>query len=126
MHRGAAAGVSPGEQCPQQQEAERERQAVGCRAYGEGRGRIRRLGLAPASWARGVPLSLAEPRWSGRHSVVTLSSLALTCCPNFFVLGRGVQRGGCGSAGGVEARAGWGVGERASARRGLGLWGTVT
>ena len=34
MNQGAAVGVSPGEQCPQYQEAERERQAVGQGAYG--------------------------------------------------------------------------------------------
>ena len=34
MNQGAAVGVGPGEQCPQHQEAERERQAVGQGAYG--------------------------------------------------------------------------------------------
>ena len=41
----AAVGVSPGEQCPQHQEAERERQAVGPGAYGGRRGRVRGLGV---------------------------------------------------------------------------------
>ena len=38
MNQGAAVGVSPGEQCPQHQEAEREWQAVGQGAYGGRRG----------------------------------------------------------------------------------------
>ena len=46
MNQGAAVGVSPGEQCPQHQEAEREGQAVGQGAYGGRRGRVRGLGLA--------------------------------------------------------------------------------
>ena len=41
MNQGAAVGVSPGEQCPQHQEAEGERQAVGQGAYGGRRGRVR-------------------------------------------------------------------------------------
>ena len=41
MNQGAAVGVSPGEQCPQHQEAEREGQAVGQGAYGGRRGRVR-------------------------------------------------------------------------------------
>ena len=39
MNQGAAVGVGPGEQCPQHQEAERERQAVGQGAYGGRRAR---------------------------------------------------------------------------------------
>ena len=57
MNQGAAVGVSPGEQCPQHQEAERERQAVGQGAYGGRRGRVRGLGLAATTWAQGGPLS---------------------------------------------------------------------
>ena len=49
MSQEAAAGVGPGEQCPQHQEAERERQAVGLGAYGGRRGGARGLGLAAAS-----------------------------------------------------------------------------
>ena len=56
MYRGAAAGIDPGEQCPQQPEAERERQAVGRGVYGGRRSRGRGLGLA-ATWARGALLS---------------------------------------------------------------------
>ena len=44
MNQGAAVGVGPGEQCPQHQEAERERQAVGQDAYGGRRGRVHGLG----------------------------------------------------------------------------------
>ena len=43
MNQGAAVGVRPGEQCPQHQEAECERQAVGQGAYGGRRGRVRGL-----------------------------------------------------------------------------------
>ena len=127
MNQGAAIGVGPGEQCPQQQEAERERQAVGRCAYGGWRGRVRCLGLAAAAWARGVPLSPAEARWSGRYSAGTLSSLALTRRTDFFALCHGVQRGGCGgAAGGAEERAGWGRGsERVRAPRTWSL-GNVT
>ena len=57
MNQGAAVGVSPGEQCPQHQEAERERQAVGQGAYGGRRGRVHGLGLAATTWAQGGPLS---------------------------------------------------------------------
>ena len=64
-------------------------------AYGGRRGRVRGLGLAATAWAQGGPLSPVGPRWSGRHSAGALSSLALTCCTDFFALGHGVQRGGC-------------------------------
>ena len=37
MNQGAAVGVGPGEQCPQHQEAERERQSVGQGAYSAAR-----------------------------------------------------------------------------------------
>ena len=97
MHRGAAAGVGPGEQCPQQQEAERQRQAAGCSALGRQRGRVHRLGLAPTTWALGISLLLAEPRWSGQHSTGVLSSLVFTRSTDFFALGCRVQRGGCGA-----------------------------
>ena len=60
MSQEAAAGVGPGEQCPQHQEAERERQAVGLGAYGGRRGGARGLGLAAAAWALSVPLSPRE------------------------------------------------------------------
>ena len=50
-----AAGIGPGEQCPQHQEAEREGQAVGQGAYGGWRGRVRGLGLAATAWAQGPP-----------------------------------------------------------------------
>ena len=36
MNQGAAAGIGPGEQCPQHQEAEREQQAVGRGPIGGG------------------------------------------------------------------------------------------
>ena len=42
VYWGAAVGVGPGEQCPQQQEAEREPLAVGRGAYGGQRGGGRR------------------------------------------------------------------------------------
>ena len=95
MNQGAAVGVGPGEQCPQHQEAERERQAVGQGAYGGRRGRVHGLGLAATAWAQGGPLLPVGPRWSGWHSAGALSSLALTRCTDFFALGHGVQRGGC-------------------------------
>ena len=76
------------------QEAERERQAVGQGAYGGRRGRVRGLGLAATAWAQGGPLSPVGPRCSGRHSAGALSSLALTRCTDFFALGRRVQREG--------------------------------
>ena len=57
INQGAAVGISLGEQCPQQQQAEREPQAVGCGVYGGRRGGIRGLRLAAAAWARGVSLS---------------------------------------------------------------------
>ena len=118
MSQGAAVGIGPGEQCPQHQEAERERQAVGLGAYGGRRGRVCGLGLAAEAWAPGVPLSPAGARWSGLHSAGALSSPALTRCTDFFALGRGVQREGYGATGGAEARAGWGRGsERESAPR---------
>ena len=94
MSQEAAAGVGPGEQCPQHQEAERERQAVGLGAYGGRRGGARGLGLAAAAWALSVPLSPAGARWSGLHSAGALSSLALTHRTDFFALGRRVQREG--------------------------------
>ena len=124
MNQGAAIGVGPGEQCPQQQEAERERQAVGRCAYGGWRGRVRCLGLATAAWARGVPLSPAGARWSGRYSAGTLSSLALTRRTDFFALGCGVQRGGCRAPLAVRRRelAGGG-GASVCAHREPGLWG---
>ena len=76
---------------------------------------MRGLGLATA-WAQGAPLSPARPRWSGRHSVGTLSSLALTHRTNFpDSRSRGAVRRVRGTAGGAEARAGWGGGKRASA-----------
>ena len=116
MNQGAAVGVSPGEQCPQHQEAERERQAVGQGAYGGRRGRVRGLGLAATAWAQGGPLSPVGPRWSGRHSAGALSSLALTRCTDFFALGHGCREVGarcCWWHGGES----WlGEGERASAR----------
>jgi hypothetical protein len=65
VHRGAAAGVGPGEQCPQHQEGEGERQAAGHGAYGWQRGGVRGLGLAAAAWARGVSLLPEGPCWSG-------------------------------------------------------------
>ena len=86
MSQEAAAGVGPGEQCPQHQEAERERQAVGLGAYGGRRGGARGLGLAAAAWALSVPLSPAGARWSGLHSAGALSSLALTHRTDFFAL----------------------------------------
>ena len=110
MHQGAAAGVGPGEQCPQQQEAECERQAVDCGALHGQRGGVRGLRLAAAAWARGVSLLLAGPRWSGRLSAGALSSPVLTCRTNFFTLGLGASRRVQGAAGSVEAKAGWGAG----------------
>ena len=124
MNQGAAVGVSPGEQCPQHQEAERERQAVGQGAYGGRRGRVRGLGLAATAWAQGGPLSPVGPRWSGRHSAGALSSLALTRCTDFFALGHRVQRGGCEAllvARRRELAGGGGASE--CARRKPGLWG---
>ena len=94
MSQEAAAGVSLGEQCPQHQEAECQRQAVGLGAYGGRRGGVRSLGLAAAAWAPSVPLSPAGARWSGLHSAGALFSLALTRRTDFFALGRGVQREG--------------------------------
>ena len=96
MNQGAAVDVGLGAQCLQHQKAERKRQAVGRGTYGGWRGGVRGLGLA-AAWAPGIPISAAGPRWSGWHSAGALSSLALTCRTNFFALGRGVQRGGCGA-----------------------------
>ena len=124
MNQGAAIGVGPGEQCPQQQEAERERQAVGRCAYGGWRGRVRCLGLAAAAWARGVPLSPAGARWSGRYSAGTLSSRALTRHTDFFALGCRVQRGGCRAPLVVRRQelAGGG-GASVYAHREPGLWG---
>ena len=84
MSQEAAAGVRPGEQCPQQQEAERERQAVGLLAYGGRRGGVRGPGLAVAAWPPCVSLSPAGARWSGLHSAGALSSLALTHRTDFF------------------------------------------
>ena len=78
MKQGAAVGIGSAEQCPQHQEAERERQAVGRCVYGGRRGGVHGLRLAAATWARGVFLSQAGARWSGLHSAGTLSSLALT------------------------------------------------
>ena len=78
MKQGAAVGIGSAEQCPQHQEAERERQAVGRGVYGGQRGGVRGLGLAAATWAPGVFLSPAGARWSGLHSACALSSLALT------------------------------------------------
>ena len=124
MNQVAAVGVGRGEQCPQQQEAERERQAVGQGAYGGRRGRVCGLGLAPTAWALGVPLPLAGPHWSGRHSTGAISSLALTRCTDFFALGHGVQRGGCEAllvARRRELAGGGGASE--CARRKPGLWG---
>ena len=57
INQGAAVGIRPGEQCPKQQEAERERQAVGRGVYGRRRGGIRGLRLAAAARAPGVSLS---------------------------------------------------------------------
>ena len=54
MKQGAAVGIGSAEQCPQHQEAERERQAVGRSVYGGRRGGVRGLGLAAAAWAPGV------------------------------------------------------------------------
>ena len=106
MRRGAAAVVGPGEQCPQHQEAERERQAVGRGAHGGQRGGVCGLGLA-AAWAQGAPLSLARPRWSGWHSMGALFSPALTRCTNFpGSRSRGAARRVWGAAGGAEVRAG--------------------
>ena len=116
MHWGAAAGVSPGEQCLQQQEAECQRQAAGCGTLGGQRGGVCRLGLAAYTWAPGFLFSSAGPRWFGRHSAGLLFSPALTRRTNFFssrswAAARRVR----GVAGGAEARAGCGAG-RASAR----------
>ena len=116
MKQGAAVGIGSAEQCPQHQEAERERQAVGRCAYGGWRGRVRCLGLAAAAWARGVPLSPAEARWSGRHSAGTLFFLALTRHTDFFALGHRVQRGGAGRCWRRGGESWLGEGERASAR----------
>ena len=104
MRRGAAAVVGPGEQCPQHQEAERERQAVGRGAHGGQRGGVCGLRLA-AAWAQGAPLSLARPRWSGWHSTGMFSSLALTRCTNFpGSRSRGAVRRVRGAAGGAWRR----------------------
>ena len=97
VHRGAAAGVGPGEQCPQHQEGEGERQAAGHGAYGWQRGGVCGLGLAAAAWARGVSLLPEGPCWSGWHFAGALSSLSLTHRTNFFALGLRVWRGGCGA-----------------------------
>ena len=97
MNQGAAIGVGPGEQCPQHQEAERERQAVGCGAHGGWRGGVRGLGLAAAAWARGAPLSRrgrAGLDGTPRARSPLRPSLATQ---TFLALGRGVQRGGCGA-----------------------------
>ena len=105
VHRGAAAGVGSGEQCPQQQEAGCKRQAVGCSAHGWWMGEVRRLGLAGA-WAQGIPLLPEGPRWSGWHSSGAFSSLTLTCCTNIF---GSRSRGAARRVQGVEVRAGCGV-----------------
>ena len=123
MNQGAAVDVSLGAQRLQHQKAERERQAVGHGTYGGQRGGVRGLRLA-AAWAPGFPLSPAGLRWSGGHSAGALSSLALTCHTNFFALGRGVQRGGCGAwlaTRRPELGGEWGVSE--CVRREPGLWG---
>ena len=100
----------PGEQYPQQQEAEHKWQAVGRGTHGGQRGRVQGLGLAAAAWDRGVPLSPAGPSWSGRHSLGVLSSLALTRCTNFpGPRSWGAVRRVRGMAGGVEVGAGWGA-----------------
>ena len=85
MKQGAAVGIGWAEQCPQHQEAERERQAVGRGIYGGQRGGVRGLGLAAATWAPGVFLSPAGARWSGLHSAGALSSLALTRLTDFLL-----------------------------------------
>ena len=132
MRRGAAAVVGPGEQCPQHQEAERERQAVGRGAHGGQRGGVCGLGLA-AAWAQGAPLSLARPRWSGWHSTGVFSSLALTRCTNFpgsrsQGAVRRVRGAGCGVRLAARGGGSWlGRGEVSEcACREPGLWGTVT
>jgi len=126
MKQGAAVGIGSAEQCPQHQEAERERQVVGRGVYGGRRGGVRGLGLAAAAWARGVFLSpAAGARWSGLHCAGALSSLALTRRTDFFALGLGVQQGGCRAPLAAE-RAGWGRGsERVRAPRTWSL-GNVT
>ena len=96
MSQEAAAGVGPGGAVSPA--AGGRTRAAGCgprRLRVEGRGSG--LGLASTAWAPGVPLSLAGPRWSGRHSAGALFSLALTRRTDFFALGRRVQRGGCGA-----------------------------
>ena len=124
MKQGAAVGIGSAEQCPQHQEAEHERQAVGRGVYGGRRGGVRGLGLAAAAWAPGVFLSPAGARWSGLHSAGALSSLALTRRTDFLALGRGVQQGGCGAPLAARRRelAGGG-GASECTRREPGLWG---
>ena len=95
MHWGAAAGIGPGEQCSQRKEAECEWQAAGRGTLAGQRGGVFGLGLSAATWARGISLSPAGPRLSGRHSMGAISSPVLTRPTNFFALGLGVQRGGC-------------------------------
>ena len=116
MNQGAAVGIGPGEQCPQQQEAECEWQAVGRGPYSRWTGGVCGLGLAAAAWAWGVPLLPVGPCWSGRHSAGTLFFLALTRHTDFFALGHRVQRGGAGRCWRRGGESWLGEGERASAR----------
>ena len=61
VHRGAAAGVGPGEHSPHQQEAERERQAAAAAPLA-GRG----AGFADSGWPQLLGLGVFPSRWLGR------------------------------------------------------------
>ena len=115
MKQGAAVGIGSAEQCPQHQEAERERQVVGRGVYGGRRGGVRGLGLA-------APLGLGAFSCRPRRSALVWTALrgrAFLSGPHsphrlLCSRSRGAARRVQGAAGGGES---WlGEGERASAR----------
>ena len=117
VHWGAAADISPGQQCPQQQEADHEWQAAGLSAYGGWTGGVHRLELAAAAWAQDVSLLLVGLCWSGWHFMGALSSLALThklLCSRSCGAARRVR--------GAEARAGWWAGRTSAHAANLVFW----
>ena len=97
MSQEAAAGVGPGEQCPQHQEAECERQAVGSGAHGGQRGGVCGLGLAAATWAPAFPSRQRGPAGLDGTPWVLFSLRPSLAAQTFLALGHGVQRGGCGA-----------------------------
>ena len=127
MKQGAAVGIGSAEQCPQHQEAERERQAVGRSVYGGRRGGVRGLGLA-------APLGLGAFSCRPRRERAGLDCTARARFPLWPSLehrlpcsrSRGAARRVWGADGGAEERAGWGRGsERVRAPRTWSL-GNVT